>query len=225
MASVVDSSASQVAIPLMVFDPAAAERLLAERRRLGQDRKDEVWNGTYIMSPDPTFSHNLIAFELCSIFSQTQKSRGAKAYPGGNVSDRAKSWEQNFRCPDVIVLFPNNQAKNLDTVLVGGPDFAVEILSPHDRAREKLPFYGKIKTRECLYIDREQECVELYCLNGEQMDLVAVLSAKNGVQCHSQVLQLDFCVLRAGEQTFLEVRQLSEPMSEPNQTWRVDLLV
>lgn len=205
----------------MVFDPAAAERLLAERRRLGQDRKDEVWNGTYIMSPDPTFSHNLIAFELCSTFSQTQKSRGAKAYPGGNVSDRAKGWEQNFRCPDVIVLFPENPAKNLDTVLVGGPDFAMEILSPHDRAREKLPFYGKIKTRECLYIDREQECVELYRLNGELLELVAVLTAENEMKCSSEVLRLGFCVLQEGAQTFLEVRQ----SGELGQVWRVDLLV
>jgi Uma2 family endonuclease len=205
----------------MVFDPAAAERMLAERRRLGQDRKDEVWNGTYIMSPDPTFSHNLIAFELCSIFSQTQKARGAKAYPGGNVSDRAKGWEQNFRCPDVIVLFPENPAQNLDTVLVGGPDFAVEILSPHDRAREKLPFYGQINTRECLYIDREQECVELYRLSGEQMELAALLTAANGLNCRSDVLQLDFCVVQDGEQMFLEMRQASEQ----SQIWRVDLLV
>jgi len=221
MASVVETSAVSQAIPLMVFDPAAAERLLAERRRLGQDRKDEVWNGTYIMSPDPTFAHNMIVGELIIVFSLTQKARGAKAYPGGNVSDRAKAWEQNFRCPDVIVLFPGNPAKNLDTVLVGGPDFAVEILSPHDRAREKLPFYGQIKTRECLYIDRQQECVELYRLSGEQMELVATLTAENGVKCRSEVLRLDLCVLQDAQNTFLEIRQASEP----SQIWRVDLLV
>lgn len=204
----------------MVFDPAAAERLLSERRRLGQDRKDEVWNGTYIMSPDPTFAHNLIAGELIVVLSITQKPRGAKVYPGGNVSDRAKGWEQNYRCPDAIVLFPENPAKNLDTVLVGGPDFAVEILSPHDRAREKLPFYGKIKTRECLYLDRELECAELYRLNGEQMELVAQLTAENGLDCTSQALNLGFQVVADGPQTLLVIQSLTDP----NQTWRVDLL-
>ncbi len=221
MATVIETTNVEQAIPLMVFDPTAAEHMLAERRRLGQDRKDEVWNGTYIMSPDPTFSHQLIAFELCTIFTQSQKTRGGTTYPGGNVSDREKGWEKNYRCPDVIVLFPDNPAKNLDTVLVGGPDFAVEILSPYDRAREKLPFYGKIKTRECLYIDRELECVELYRLRGEQMVLVAKLTADAGEECHSEVLQLEFQMLREAEQTFLEVRQ----SSDPSQTWRVDLLI
>jgi Uma2 family endonuclease len=220
MATVVETATAQEAIPLMVLDPAAAERLLAERRRLGQDRKDEVWNGTYLMSPDPTFAHNMIVGELTVVFSLTQKPRGAIISPGGNISDRAKGWEQNYRCPDVIVLFPNNPAKNLDTVLVGGPDFAVEILSPHDRAREKLPFYGKIQTRECLYIDRELECAELYRLNGEQMVLVAQLTAANGLACSSQVLNLRFQVIAEGTQTVLEVHSLDDS----NQSWRVDLL-
>ncbi len=220
MASVVETESAQEVIPLMVLDPAAAEHLLAERRRLGQDRKDEVWNGTYMMSPDPTFNHNLIAFELCAIFTQVVKPLGGKAYPGGNVSDRAKGWEQNYRCPDVVVLFPQNPARNLNTVLVGGPDFAVEIISPHDHAHEKLPFYGKIKTRECLYIDSEEKCVELYRLNGDQMDLVAKLNSENGLSCESQVLQLRFQVKAEGSQTLLEVQSLIVP----SEHWRVDLL-
>ena len=220
MATVVETSVTQGAIPLMVFDPAAAERMLAERRLLGQDRKDEVWDGTYIMSPDPTFSHNMIAFELCSILTQHLKTSGAMVSPGGNVSDRFQGWEKNYRCPDVIVLFPGNPAKNMDTVLVGGPDFAVEILSPHDRAREKLPFYGKIKTRECLYIDRELECVELYRLNGEQMDLAAQLTAENGLNYTSQVLNLGFQVVAEGTQTILVIHSLTDS----SQSWRVDLL-
>ena len=220
MATVVEKATALEVIPLMVLDPAAAEQLLAERRRLGQDRKDEVWNGTYMMSPHPTFNHQELVAEIVYIFQVTQKQRGAKVYAGGNISDRERGWEKNYRCPDVVVLFPGNPAKNCNTVLVGGPDFAVEIISPHDMAHEKLPFYGKIKTLECLYINSDEKFVELYRLVGEQMELVAQLTAENGLDCSSQVLNLRFQVIAEGTQAILEVRCLADS----SQSWRVELL-
>lgn len=59
---------------------------------------------------------------------------------GVNVSDQESDWKQNYRCPDVVVFAPDTAAKNCGTYWLGGPDFAVEITSPHDRSREKLDF-------------------------------------------------------------------------------------
>jgi hypothetical protein len=37
--------------PLLVLDPFARDAIVAQRRTSGADRYDEVWEGTYIMSP------------------------------------------------------------------------------------------------------------------------------------------------------------------------------
>ena len=64
--------------------------------------------------------------------------RRIRIFPGCNVSDRPKRWKKNYRCPDVAVFLPGNPAEDRETHWFGGPDFAVEILSPYDRSREKL---------------------------------------------------------------------------------------
>ena len=58
---------------------------------------------------------------------------------------------------------------NRDTHWVGGPDFAVEIVSPGDRSREKLDFYAKVGTRELLLVDRKPWSLELFRLDGEKL--------------------------------------------------------
>ena len=49
---------------ILVIDPALSERLLAERRKSGGDRYDEVWDGVYIMSPLANDEHQEIATGL-----------------------------------------------------------------------------------------------------------------------------------------------------------------
>lgn len=44
----------------------------------------------------------------------------------------------------------------------GAADFLVEIISPGERTREKIPFYGSIGVVELLVIDREPWMLELY---------------------------------------------------------------
>src|SRR5262249_46987083 len=56
----------------------------------------------------------------------------------------------------------------------GGPDFAVEIMSPHDRSREKFGFYAKVGVgvRELLLVDRRPWQLELYRRDQGRWDLV-----------------------------------------------------
>lgn len=53
-------------MPTLVFDPApgAFDDLLAERERLGLDRRDEVWEGVLHMIPPPSTRHELLAPQL-----------------------------------------------------------------------------------------------------------------------------------------------------------------
>jgi Uma2 family endonuclease len=72
------------------------------------------------------------------------------------------------------VFLSGTSARDLETHWLGGPDFAIEILSPDDRARDKLDFYGKVGVRELLVIDRAPWGLELYSPENGVMQLAGV---------------------------------------------------
>ncbi len=89
----------------LIADPGVEERLLAERRARGWDRKDEVWNGIYIIMPDPNVEHQELMGQLTVALSAVVRPpAGGKVYPGLNLSDRIDDWKYNYRCPDVAVF-------------------------------------------------------------------------------------------------------------------------
>lgn len=159
---------------VLINDPDLASRLLAERSLSGADRYDEVWEGTYMMAPLANDEHQDIQSKLTSIFQVLVGwGNGALVRAGVNVSDREHDWQFNYRCPDVAVFFPGTHARNCDTHWLNGPDLAVEILSPNDRAREKIPFYSTTGVRELLLIDRNPWSLELYHPHNGQLHLTA----------------------------------------------------
>lgn len=156
-------------MPLLVLDPYEQKRLIARRRKLGQDHHDEVWDGVYVMSPLVDDIHQAIATRLAGILDLlVGLPPGTDVRAGINVTDDPTNWKQNFRCPDVAVFLADTKATCQETHWLGGPDFAVEIRSRGDRSRKKLPFYAKIGTRELLIIDRHPSwALELYRLQPE----------------------------------------------------------
>lgn len=171
---------------LLITDPLTEELIIAERREKGLDRHDEVWEGVYVVSPDPTPEHQLIVGLLTTIFVQVIKFPGdGVVFPGLNVSDRGEEWTQNYRCPDVAVYLKNNPVVKYEAHYCGGPDLAVEITSPYDKAREKLDFYAQVNTRELLILDRDVWSLELYQLEDGKL----VLKGTSTVE-QSQVLPL-----------------------------------
>ena len=67
---------------------------------------------------------------------------------------------------------PDNPAEDRETHWYGGPDFAVEILSPFDRSREKFDFYAKVGVRELMLVARRPWKLELYRRTDKNWDLV-----------------------------------------------------
>src|SRR5262245_14269348 len=127
---------------MVVLDPSEQRRLKRERQRTGADRYDEVWDGVYVMAPLANNEHQWLALELSlAIRSAIRVPQDGMVFAGCNVSDQEVHWEKNYRCPDVAVYLAGNPAKDCDTHWFGGPDFAVEIVSPNDRSRDKLGFY------------------------------------------------------------------------------------
>jgi hypothetical protein len=45
---------------------AVPESFLEERRQLGLDRRDELWDGVLHMPPPPSFVHGTIGFKLAA---------------------------------------------------------------------------------------------------------------------------------------------------------------
>jgi Uma2 family endonuclease len=140
---------------VLVRDPELARRMISYRRRRGLDRWDEVWDGVYVMSPSPNNQHLGLGNNLATILTIcVEWDALGRCFPGGNVSDQKEDWTKNYRCPDVAVFLNGNPAEDRGAFWYGGPDFAIEIVSPHDRTRKKIPFYETVRTRELMIIDR-----------------------------------------------------------------------
>jgi Uma2 family endonuclease len=109
-----------------------------------------------------------------------------------NVSDRDKGWKENFRVPDVAVFLAGGSAINRKSHGVGGPDFAIEVISEGDRTRDKFDFYAKVGTRELLVFDRHPWALELYQLRRRKLRLAGRSTADGQEALASGVLPLSF---------------------------------
>ena len=57
------------------------------------DHHDEVWDGVYVMSPDPDNQHQELAGDLRGAIKASLDSvAGARVFQGSNISDRAEDW-------------------------------------------------------------------------------------------------------------------------------------
>lgn len=179
----------------LIGDPELARRLIAERQATGQDKYDEVWDGVYLMSPMANPEHQDVVTELAAILVEVVRRNGlGRVHAGGNVSDRDDDWTKNYRCPDILVFLKGNPAECREAYWFGGPDFAVEVVSPGDRAYEKLPFYAQVNTREVLIVDRNPWMLTLYRNQNGTMVEVGRSSQESYLELASDVVPLSFAM-------------------------------
>jgi Uma2 family endonuclease len=184
---------------VLITDPWLEDRLKAEREASGLDRFDEVWEGVYFMPPIGNNEHQSLNSRFGGVLLSVIEWPGlGTVYVGVNVSDREEGWEKNYRIPDVAVFLKGTKAKNCGTHWCGGPDFLAEILSPGDRAREKLPFYADLGVREVLLLNRDPWALELYQRRRNRLRLVGKDTLEKPALLASAVLPLRFHLL-AGE--------------------------
>jgi len=198
------------------------EEIRSGLRARGLDRWDEVWEGIYVMPPFPNDEHQAIQTKLVTILQTTLGWDGsAEIRAGVNVSDRIDDWRANYRCPDVAAFLKGSKAENRGAFWFGGPDFAIEIVSPEDSSRDKLEFYAKVKVRELLIVDRAPWVLELYRLEADRLVLAGASSpgeaaAASGEVLRSTVVPLSFRLSGGGARPVIEVVH-----HDGTQRWRI----
>lgn len=192
----------------MIYDAELERRLQLERQAAGADRYDEVWEGVYLMAPMPDDEHQMLVSAMAAILQEIIGwPKLGHVRPGVNVSDRAENWRQNYRVPDVAVFLNGTKAKNHGAFWLGGPDLAIEIVSPEDQTRKKLDFYGRVSTRELMIIDRDPWTLELYRLTEKKMVLATTATVGDPRVLSCQVVPLDFDLLPETERPQLLVTE------------------
>lgn len=201
----------------VITDPLLEKQIIAERQANGTDRFDEVWEGVYLMTPMANNEHQKLATAISHILYEViVESEFGDVFAGTNVSDREDDWTKNFRCPDVAVYLNDTQAENRDSHWYGGPDFAVEIISPNDRAREKLEFYAKVNTRELLIVDRDPWALELYRLQDNKLVLVGKSTLDDSAVLSSEVVPLSWQLIPGDKRP-----QLAVTHTDGKQIWKI----
>ena len=149
----------------MILDEDLVRDLRRRRKESGADRWDEVWDGVYVMAAMPNDQHQGIVGRLTTFLTLAVELSGlGLVRPGVNVSTERVHWKRNYRCPDLVVYLNENRAENCGTHWFGGPDLAVEIVSPGEDPHAKLDFYAKVGTRELLIVNRDPWLLELFRL-------------------------------------------------------------
>ena len=196
---------------LIISDPEIAQCLRAEHEATDGAKHDEVWDGVYVMSPLPNNEHLILSSELWLVFRTLLKVSGSGiAYNGVNVSDREHGWEKNYREPDVAVFLSGNPSKDCGTHWRGGPDMVVEILSPNDRAREKLDFYARLGVREFLVVDRDPWTLELYQADAGSLKIVGRSTIGHPGELNSVVLPITFRLRSGTDRPLIEVTTIDQ---------------
>lgn len=128
------------------------EDWLEQRRRLGQDRSDEVWEGEYHVVPGPDGAHGRIDFQLPQLLGP--RVRAAGLYGSGELNIGEPS---DYRVPDAAYLRSARPALYNSTAAV-----VVEIISPGDESRRKFEFYFRSGVEELLIVDPRARTVEWF---------------------------------------------------------------
>lgn len=203
-------------MPVLVLDPYLEERIRAEREG-AETNYDEVWEGVLVVAPLPNNDHQVMVTRLISVLSGlTDWDRGDKLFPGVNVSDREADWMSNYRLPDVALYLAGNPAKDCGAHWMGGPDLAVEIVSPGEKPHDKLSFYASVNTREVLIVDRDPWTLEVYQLQAGKMILAGKSAAPGCRAIASAVLPLTL-ELQAGSPR----AKIVVTHAQTGQSWKV----
>lgn len=158
--------------------------MLVERRRLGLDGRDEVWNGVLHMVPPPGGPHQRVGGELFLVLGPLAKRCGLSPHYETGLF-RA---DDDYRVPDQLYCRPEQQSDRG----AERAELVVEIRSKDDETYEKIGFYTQVGVREMLIVHPTGRGVELLRTTGDR--LLPVTSDAQGA-LRSEVLGAQFATV------------------------------
>lgn len=123
------------------------QSLVDERRRLGIDVFDALWDGVLHRIPPPKFLHQSIGTERVAFLAGPLRERGIGVRYETGVF-RPGSNGQDDRVPDPVFFRPDEPGVVGERGIEGPLLCVVEIRSPDDETCEKLPFTAQVGARE-----------------------------------------------------------------------------
>ena len=144
--------------------PPELEALIERRRQAGVDRLDEVWQGVRHMVPGPSIEHADISQQLAVLLDGPARAAGLR--PTMSEFNLGES-EHDFRVPDGGLHRPGASGVWQATAAA-----VVEILSPGDESRQKLPFYADHDVDEVLLVDPAERTVTWLALHDGEYEPV-----------------------------------------------------
>jgi Uma2 family endonuclease len=139
----------------------APETLLDERRRLGLDVRDEMWDGVLHVVPPPGGPHQGLSTEFLLAAGPVAKRLGLVPRMETGLFRAA----DDYRVPDQLYCRP----EHLSDRGAEGAELVVEVRSEGDETYRKLPFYAALGVREVLVLHPEPRRAELYRLVEDQL--------------------------------------------------------
>lgn len=165
----------------------APVEMLDERRRRGQDKLDEVWEGVLHMVPPPSPRHQ--KFESRLVEALRPVATRLRLEIGHDIGVfRERKGEDEYRVPDISIYQPELESER---GVEGGPEWLAEIRSPNDESFQKLPFYAAVGAKEVMIVDPSTRIFQYYVLRGSQHHAVA--PRRGGVR--SSVLNVTFATV------------------------------
>jgi len=167
-------------------------QFLEHRRRVGNDRFDEMWEGVLHMAPAPSRSHQDILTDVLSWLRRYWAHPPARRVNLEVNLTPLGGWPNSYRVPDLVLLGPDCAAIDHDVYFEGAPTVVVEILSPGDETMKKLPFYAELGTPEVWVVDRDTRRPELHVLRDGRYELQSpaadgwLASAATGVRLRAE---------------------------------------
>ncbi len=114
------------------------------------------------------------------------------------------------RPPDRSFLLPARYELLQGGWIVGGPDVVLEVVSPRDTSRAKLPFYFDVGVTEVVLVDRETRAVEVLVRDAADFRPVAP-DVDGWVRCATLDTELRSEPDPAGGTPLLHVRRVADP--------------
>ena len=136
------------------------ERLIAERHRLGLDKRDEMWEGVLHMVPPASRRHQTIEFRLAKALDESVRARGLQILAGTG----AFAADDDYKVPDIVVF---DEEAASERGVDGAPKLVIEIRSPGDETMDKVPWYLAQGAGAVLVVDRDSLELTLVTASGQ----------------------------------------------------------